>query len=118
MARKEIEKRKQSSEDQAREQVESYIEKVEKRPEIDEGDQTGMKKGADDVQMPKQIIDEDNQIVAESVVEEPKIDLPLTEEEVSEGLHHKIADSVKWLSEWCVYVIKKYPGRVFYKEDK
>lgn len=117
MARKEIEKRRQSSEEQAREQVESYIEKVEKKPEIDEDDQTGMKKGADDVQMPAQITDDDDQVVAESVDEEPKIDLPLTEEEVREGLHHKIADSVKWLSEWCVYVIKKYPGRVFYKEE-
>lgn len=118
MTRKEIEKRRQSPEEQAREQVESYIEKVEKKPELDEGDQSGMKKGADDVQMPKKITDDDDQVVAEAVIEEPDINLPLTEEEVREGLHHKIADSVKWLSEWCVYVIKKYPGRVFYKEEK
>lgn len=118
MAIKEIEKRRQTSEEQARDQVESYIEKVEKKPEIDESDQTGMKKGADDVQMPKQITDDDDEVVAEAVVEEPEINLPLTEEEVRDGLHHKIVDSVKWLSEWCVYVIKKYPGRVFYKEEK
>lgn len=35
------------------------------------------------------------------------ITLPLTEEQVKEGLHHKIIDAFRWLCEWCVVIIKK-----------
>lgn len=43
-----------------------------------------------------------------------QIILPLDEEGVRLGLHHKIMDAVRWLAVWSVYMIKKYPGRVFY----
>lgn len=43
-----------------------------------------------------------------------KIVLPLDEGEVKEGLHRKVLDSFRWVAEWCNYMIKKYPGRVFY----
>ena len=35
------------------------------------------------------------------------ITLPLTEEQVRDGLHHKIVDGVRWMAEWCVRMIKK-----------
>lgn len=47
------------------------------------------------------------------------ITLPLSEEQVEKGLHHKIMDSVKWLAEWCVLIIKKAHQagvRVVYKK--
>ncbi|KKS65679.1 MAG: hypothetical protein UV35_C0035G0002 [candidate division WWE3 bacterium GW2011_GWB1_42_6] len=47
-------------------------------------------------------------------VTKSNIVLPLDQEEVAEGLHHKVWESARWLSEWCVMMIKKYPGRVFY----
>lgn len=40
--------------------------------------------------------------------------LPLTEEEVEEGLHHKVSDSIRWLAEWCLRLIKIAHGRVRY----
>lgn len=40
--------------------------------------------------------------------------LPLDEEGVRRGLHHKVVDAIRWLAEWSLYMIKKYPGRVFY----
>ena len=43
-----------------------------------------------------------------------KIVLPLDRGDVERGMHAKLQDSVRWLSEWCVMMIKKYPGRVFY----
>lgn len=44
--------------------------------------------------------------------------LPLDEEEVKKGLHHKVLDAIRWLAEWSVYMIKKYPGKVFYPAKK
>lgn len=44
-----------------------------------------------------------------------QIVLPLDEEGVRRGLHHKIWEAIRWLAEWSVYMIKKYPGRVFYR---
>ncbi|OGD71281.1 hypothetical protein A3A84_00525 [Candidatus Collierbacteria bacterium RIFCSPLOWO2_01_FULL_50_23] len=41
--------------------------------------------------------------------------LPLDEDGVRRGLHHKIVDGIRWLAEWSLYMIKKYPGRVFYR---
>lgn len=38
--------------------------------------------------------------------------LPLTEEEIEEGLHHKVRDSIRWLAEWCLKIIKTAQHRV------
>ena len=44
--------------------------------------------------------------------------LPLDEEGVKKGLHHKIWEAIRWLAEWSVYMIKKYPGKVFYPASR
>ncbi len=43
-----------------------------------------------------------------------KITLPLDQVGVESGLKSDVIEGVRWLSEWCVMMIKKYPGRVFY----
>lgn len=35
------------------------------------------------------------------------VTLPLTEEEIKHGLHHKIFDSIRWLAEWSLRIVKK-----------
>lgn len=35
------------------------------------------------------------------------VTLPLSEEEIKHGLHHKIFDSIYWLSTWCIRMAKK-----------
>lgn len=40
--------------------------------------------------------------------------LPLDQVGVQTGLGKNVIDGLRWLSEWCVMMIKKYPGRVFY----
>ncbi len=35
-----------------------------------------------------------------------KVTLPLTDDQIQEGLHHKIWESIRWLAEWCVRQIK------------
>jgi len=49
-----------------------------------------------------------------AVQTKPNIVLPMNSQEINNGLHKNIFESVRWLSEWCVMMIKKYPGRVFY----
>lgn len=34
------------------------------------------------------------------------VKLPLTDEEIGKALHHKIADSILWLANWCLRQIK------------
>ena len=43
-----------------------------------------------------------------------KIVLPLDQAEVEGGLSRGVVEGLRWLAEWCVMMIKKYPGRVFY----
>ena len=45
-----------------------------------------------------------------------KVILPMTEEEVQVGLHHKVWESIRWLAEWCVRQVKMLGGRAEYKE--
>lgn len=49
-----------------------------------------------------------------SVYTKPNITLPLHRSEVEGGLKKSLSDGLRWLSEWCIMMIKKYPGRVFY----
>lgn len=43
-----------------------------------------------------------------------KITLPLDQLGIETGLKNNVLEGFRWLSEWCVLMIKKYPGRVFY----
>jgi hypothetical protein len=36
----------------------------------------------------------------------PTVVLPLTDEQIATGLHQGVADSIRWLSEWCVRRLK------------
>lgn len=41
--------------------------------------------------------------------------LPLTKDEVDKGLQHKVLDSVRWLAEWCIRMIKMFGNKVAYR---
>lgn len=49
-----------------------------------------------------------------STVSPAKIVLPLNQPDIEFGLRKGVIEGLRWLSEWCVMMIKKYPGRVFY----
>jgi len=91
----------------------SFVEKVEKQVET-------QKPASVQSQQPtatKQTTADDmGKIVSAQFAQQtkPNIVLPESEQEVVEGLKHKVWESARWLSEWCVMMIKKYPGRVFY----
>lgn len=111
---KEIERPLNTPEAVAVQEVESYIEKVEKSTENSAQDSSANKQNAnpstDDVGIktpPSGSLPVDH-------VAKKKIVLPLTEQTINDGLKDDVASGFKWLSEWCVMMIKKYPGRVFY----
>ena len=90
----------------------SYVEKIEKQAETQQPANTQPQQP----QTKKADVNDMGKIVsAQFAIEtKPNITLPMNQPEVVEGLHHKIWEGVRWLSEWCVLMIKKYPGRVFY----
>lgn len=93
-------------------EVEGYIEKIEKQAE------TKPPSGAQPspVTTASPADDAAKKVMAMAPkLQKQTITLPLDEDGVKRGLHHKVMDAIRWLAEWSVYMIKKYPGRVFYR---
>jgi len=112
---KEFEERKLTPEEVAAAEVEGYIEKIEKQAEKS-ALPTPMTNAPATTPPPAPVYDDMGKVVMQSAkAGKIKIVLPLDEEGVRRGLHHKVIDGIRWLAEWSVYIIKKYPGRVFYK---
>ncbi|MBI3954789.1 hypothetical protein HY333_01970 [Candidatus Collierbacteria bacterium] len=105
-----------SADEQALKEVEGYIERIERQSEVKSA-QSPLQPAPQVQQAPASVVSDMGQIVLQSAqkVGKPKIVLPLTEDGIKKGLHHKMIDGVRWLAEWCIFMIKKYPGRVFYK---
>ena len=81
-------------------EIAGYIEKVEKEAEL----------------APTVVDDYTQQILMTAPSSQaPQVTLPLTEEEITQGLHHKVWESVRWLAEWCVRQVKKLHGAVKYR---
>ncbi len=92
-------------------EVEGYIERIEKQAEVKQP-----AAGQTPTQPTAGLADA---AAKQAVSLAPKgqkqtIVLPLDEEGVKKGLHHKVWEAIRWLAEWSVFMIKKYPGRVFY----
>jgi len=113
---REVEPRSRSVEAEALREVEGYVERVEKQMEIKEP--TDPLRSSSSKSSPPQVQDDDGNLIMQAAQQQKKVKivLPLDEKEIKEGLHHKLFDAVRWLAEWCVMIIKKYPGRVFYKQ--
>ena len=72
-------------------EVEGYVERIEKEAEL-----------------AKPVVDDYTQqvLVAPTAPQKPKVTLPLTDDQIQTGLHHKVYDAIRWLAEWCVRQIK------------
>lgn len=69
------------------------------------------------VELPTTVMDDyTGQVLLNPAKGEAKIvELPLTEDQVVQGLHMQVYDSLRWMAEWCVRQIKLLHGRVKYK---
>ena len=90
-----------------------YVEKVEKQVETQQP--ANAEPQQTQIQDDNQVKDMGKIVSAQFAIQtKSNIVLPMSQEEVVEGLHQKIWKGVRWAAEWCVMMIKKYPGRVFY----
>jgi len=83
-------------------EVEGWLEKVEK----------------EDSQLQQPVTDDKGQVVLDDSQKQQsgfKAILPLTKDEVNKGLQHKVIDSVRWLAEWCIRMIKMFGNKVAYR---
>lgn len=72
-------------------ETEGYIEKIEK-----------------EIELVKPVVDDyTKQVLLASVApQNPKVKLPLDDEGIKKGLHHKVWESFRWLAEWCWRQVK------------
>jgi len=99
--------------------ITEYTRKVDIEPEV-EGWLEKLEKEEAQLQQPA-IDDTTGQKILEDVDEDKKkfkVVLPLTKDEVEKGLHHKVLDSVRWLAEWCIRMIKIFGNKVAYRRKK
>lgn len=77
-------------------EIEGYIEKVEKEAEL-----------------AKPVVDDYTQqvLVGSAAPQKPKVTLPLTDDQIKQGLHHKVWEAIRWLAEWCARQLKMIRNR-------
>lgn len=85
-----VEEVPENVEEEKLKEAEGYIEKVEKEAEL-----------------AKPVVDDyTKQVLVGSASQKPKVTLPLTEDQIKKGLHHKIWEGIRWLAEWCARQLK------------
>ncbi|TSC85252.1 MAG: hypothetical protein G01um101416_1011 [Microgenomates group bacterium Gr01-1014_16] len=75
-------------------EVEGYMEKVEKEAEM----------------LGPVMDDYTAQVLLKPKQKADKQALPLTDEEIKEGLHHKVWEAIRWLATWCMRQVQKLQG--------
>lgn len=112
---KEMEKPAQGFDEIAAIEVDNYVERLEKKAETTTGS-SGVQNNQQQSQVKNVVpsIDPVAMLTGGLSSNKKNINLPLDQKGVEDGLKHKINEGVRWLAEWCVMMIKKYPGRVFY----
>ncbi|OGV93807.1 hypothetical protein A3B57_03460 [Microgenomates group bacterium RIFCSPLOWO2_01_FULL_47_10] len=70
----------------------------------------------EDIQLPQSVV-QDDQVLVQSVgdANDEQIVLPMTEAQVTKGLHEHLFTGARWLAEWCVRLVKKFHGHVVYR---
>lgn len=85
-------------------EVEGWLEKLEK----------------EQTQLNQPVTDDKGQVVLDDTNKQQsgfKVVLPLTKDEVEKGLHHKVIDSIRWLAEWCIRMVKMFGNKVAYRRS-
>ena len=100
--------------------ITEYTRKVDLEPEVEGWLE---KSEREETQPPKPIVDKvSGQVILttpeSSGKEKFKVVLPLTKKEMEKGLEHKVVDSLRWLAEWCLKMIKMFGTKVAYRHSQ
>lgn len=61
----------------------------------------------EEIKLPEPIYDQSGQVILDNATpQKPQITLPLDDQGVKSGLKQKVQDSLRWLAEWCLRIIK------------
>lgn len=84
-----------------------------KEPEPSKEVEPWIKKEKKEIKLPRPVYDQGGQVILEDIApQKPKITLPLDKLGIQKGLKHKVQDSIRWLAEWCLRIIKMGRWRV------
>lgn len=94
--------------------ITEYTRQVDLEPEV-EGWLEKLEK--EQTQLGQRVTDDKGQVVLDDVQKQAgfKVVLPLTKDEMEKGLHHKVVDSLRWLAEWCLRLIKMFGNKVAFR---
>ena len=85
------------------------------KPEID----SLIQKVEKEIYLARPITDDAGQTVASSpAAQVPTITLPISNTVYLMGLTQKVTESVRWLAEWCLKIIKTLGDKVVFREEK
>ena len=86
-------------------EVEGWLEKLEK-------EDTKLQQPVIDQTTGQTVLDDSNQQQSGF-----KVTLPLTKDEMEKGLKDKVVNSIRWLAEWCMRMIKMFGNKVAYRRN-
>lgn len=91
----------------------------EKEKEVEEEVQPFIEKIEKEIYLAKPVTDDYGQTLVTSPSAEPtQIILPISQSQLLFGLKQKVSDSIRWLAEWCLRLIKIFgPRAVLRKEE-
>lgn len=90
----------------------------EEPPKIDKEIETLVQKIETDY-LSKPITDAGGQpLVSPPAPQAPTITLPVTKGTFATGLTKKVSNSVRWLAEWCLRLVKIFGARAVFREEK
>jgi len=98
---------------------EKYPVVEEGEPKIDEEVEPLVQKLEKEIYLSKPITDDWGQpLVSPPAPQNPTIILPVTKGTYTFGLTQKITESIRWLAEWCLRIIKIFGSQAIFREEK
>jgi len=90
----------------------------ETEPVVDKEVQPLIHKIEEEIYLAKPVIDDYGQpIVSSPAPVQPKITLPVSKTSYTFGLTQKVNESIRWLAEWCLRLIKIFGDKLVFREE-
>jgi len=95
------------------------VTEVEKEPVIDKEVEPYIQKLEKEIYLSKPVTDDSGQpLVSPPAPQQPQITLPVTKGKYTWGLTRRVSESIRWLAEWCLRLIKIFGSRAVFREEK